>query len=78
MDPHQPSSQFLSFNVSTAQGHEEAMENLARLAAMAEAGLIEGMAVRMVQADGVVRYQSFGSVTADDWTRFVLHCVGSR
>lgn len=78
MDEPNPSSQFLTFNVSTAQGHEEAMENLSRLAAMAEAGLIEGMAVRTVQANGEVHYQSFGSVSADDWTRFVLHCVASR
>lgn len=78
MDERQASSQILSFNVSTAEGHDQAMENLARLAAMAEAGLIEGMAVRTVQADGEVRYQSFGCVTAEDWMRFLLHCVSAR
>ena len=72
------SRQILSFNVSTTQGRDQAMANLSQLAALAEAGLIEGMAVRTVQANGEVRYQSFGSVTADDWMRFVLHCVGSR
>ena len=45
---------------------------------MAEAGLIEGMAVRTVQEDGEVSYQSFGAVNADDWTHFVMHCVSSR
>lgn len=79
MDDDQHSSrQILSFNVSTTQGRDQAMANLSQLAAMAEAGLIEGMAVRTVQANGEVRYQSFGSVTADDWMRFVLHCVATR
>lgn len=78
MDDCNPSRQILSFNVSTTEGRDEAMENLSRLAALAEAGLIEGMAVRTVQANGEVKYQSFGSVSADDWTRFVLHCIASH
>ena len=79
MDDDQHSSrQILSFNVSTTQGRDQAMANLSQLAALAEAGLIEGMAVRTVQSNGEVHYQSFGSVTADDWMRFVLHCVASR
>ncbi len=78
MSEPESSSQFLSFNVSTPHGREQAQANLTRLAAMAEAGLIEGMAVRTVQANGEVHYQSFGAVTADDWTRFVLHCVAMR
>lgn len=77
-DDQHSSRQILSFNVSTTQDRDHAMANLSQLAALAEAGLIEGMAVRTVQANGEVRYQSFGSVTADDWMRFVLHCVGSR
>lgn len=75
MDDSKHSRQILSFNVSTEQGRDQALENLNRLALLAEAGLIEGMAVRTVQANGEVRYQSFGSVDADDWTSFVLHCV---
>ncbi len=78
MDDSNHSRQILSFDVSTDQGREQAMDNLSKLAAMAEAGLIEGMAVRTVQANGEVKYQSFGSVTPDDWTRFVLHCVAER
>ena len=78
MDDQEQSRQILSFDVSTDQGRVQARDNLSRLAAMAEAGLIEGMAVRTVQANGEVRYQSFGSVTPDDWTRFVLHCVAER
>ncbi len=74
----QPTRQIISFQVDTEQGRAQALSNLQRLAEMAEAGLIEGMAVRTVQANGQVRYQSFGSVTADDWTRFVLHCVAGR
>lgn len=70
--------QILSFSVDTAPGREAALADLARLAALAEAGLIEGMAVRTVQANGEVRYQSFGTLSADDWTQFVLHCMASR
>ena len=78
MDHSNASRQILSFNVSTEQGREQAMENLTKLAMLAEAGLIEGMAVRTVQANGEVRYQSFGDVSADDWMRFLLHCVSSH
>ncbi len=78
MDDRQHCRQILSFSVNTAQAREAALADLSRLAALAEAGLIEGMAVRTVQANGQVRYQSFGQVSADDWTHFLLHCVGSR
>ena len=78
MDHSNSSRQILSFNVNTTEGRDEARDKLAQLARMAEAGLIEGMAVRTVQENGDVSYQSFGSVNAEDWTRFVLHCVSSR
>lgn len=78
MDQGKASRQILSFSVATALDLEQAVEHLAQLARMAEAGLIEGMAVRTVQEDGEVSYQSFGEVHADDWTHFVLHCVSGR
>ena len=78
MDDCDDSRQILSFNVSTPLGREQARAQLSRLAAMAEAGLIEGMAVRTVQANGDVHYQSFGAVSAEDWTRFVLHCIAGH
>jgi hypothetical protein len=78
MDQGNHTRQILSFDVSTEQGRILALANLKRLASLAEAGLIEGLAVRSVQTNGQVRYQSFGSVTAEDWTRFVLYCVSAR
>jgi hypothetical protein len=78
MDQGKASRQILSFSVASLQEREQALEHLAQLARMAEAGLIEGMAVRTVQEDGEVKYQSFGAVNAEDWANFVLHCVSSR
>jgi|LauGreSBDMM110SN_4_FD.fasta_scaffold683509_1 cbb3-type cytochrome oxidase subunit 1 len=78
MDHSKASRQILSFSVATSQDHQEAIEQLSQLARMAEAGLIEGMAVRTVQEDGEVSYQSFGAVNAEDWTHFVMHCVSGR
>lgn len=78
MDHGKDTRQILSFNLGTEQGREQARLNLQRLAWLAEAGLIEGMAVRSVQANGQVRYQGFGSLTAEDWASFVLHCVSGR
>lgn len=78
MDHSNSTRQILTFSVNSTQSRDEALEQLRELARMAEAGLIEGMAVRTVQDNGEVSYQSFGSVNADDWTRFVLHCVSTR
>lgn len=78
MDHSSSSRQIICFHVDSAESRDQALGQLRQLAKMAEAGLIEGMAVRTVQGNGEVSYQSFGSVSADDWTRFVLHCVSAR
>lgn len=44
--------------MATSEDREQAVEHLAQLARMAEAGLIEGMAVRTVQEDREVSCQS--------------------
>lgn len=64
--------------MATCEDREQAVEHLAQLARMTEAGLIEGMAARTVQEDREVSCLSYGAVNADDWANFVLHCVSAR